>query len=125
MVDGADAEGLRVLRRGGADRLAAEQHLATVGREHTRQHLDERGFAGAVLPHQGVHFTRKKPQADVVQGTHAEELFGDAAEPQQRLRAIVVGMFSVDHGRRCQALFLLYTSMNTAASSTNPLITCW
>ncbi len=51
-------------RLGGAigrqlDRLAVEQDLARVWLLEAGEDLDEGGFAGAVLAHQGVDFTRR------------------------------------------------------------------
>ena len=80
LVHGTDAQALRLERRARLDGLAAQADGAGVGGVHAGEHLDERGLAGAVLPHQRMHFAGEQAQAGAVQGTHAEELLADARE---------------------------------------------
>jgi hypothetical protein len=89
LVDRADAQLLRRRRRGRAHRLAVQQQLASVGREHAGEQLDQRRLAGAVLAHQRVHLSGAQAQAHAVQRQHAGEAPRQAArfEPQLAVQA--------------------------------------
>ena len=52
LVDGLDAQRLRIGRRADVHLLAADQDLAAVDRVRARQHLHQRGLAGAVVAEQ-------------------------------------------------------------------------
>ena len=97
LVDGADAQALRVQRGRGADGLAIQAHIALVGGVHAGQHFDEGGLARAVLAHEGVHFTGKQAQIDAREGPHGTELLGHAGKLQHG-RSDIAGRWCVCHG---------------------------
>src|SRR4051812_49767725 len=55
LVDRADAGRLRLLRRGDRGGVTVEQDLAAVAVVISREDLDHRGLAGAVLADQRMH----------------------------------------------------------------------
>ncbi len=59
--------------------LAVQDHLALVLFVNSEETLHQRGLAGAVLAHEGVHASRAHVDADVVQGLDARKAFGDVA----------------------------------------------
>ena len=57
------------------DGLAVDHQAAAVGRIDACEHLDQRGFARAVLADQRVNFTRGERDIDVVQHFDIAEAF--------------------------------------------------
>ena len=80
LVDGRDAQIERILRRLEMHRLAVDEIFAGGGRVHARQRLDERGFAGAVVAKQAVHFAALQAQCDAVQRDDLAEKLADVFE---------------------------------------------
>jgi hypothetical protein len=79
-----NAEPPRRARIGDASRRPVEQDLALVGSENAVNHLDERGFAGAVLAEQGVDLARLDLEMHIVVGAHAGKRLADANKLQTR-----------------------------------------
>jgi hypothetical protein len=65
---------------------AGQEHLAAAGRQHARQHLDERGLARAVLPHQRMDLAGVQVQLHVTQHRDAAELLVDAPSESTGVR---------------------------------------
>ena len=87
LVDGADAEALRILRGQRADRLAREQFdAAGCGRADAGQHLDQCRLAGAVLAHERVHFARAQREVHAGERLLARVGVDDAARLQTHRR---------------------------------------
>ena len=80
LVDGRDPGVLGLQRGGEADRAAVVAQLAAVGPVHAGEDLDEGGFPGAVLAHQGVHLPGPQGEVHAVQGEYAGEGLGQAAD---------------------------------------------
>ena len=82
LIDRADAEFLRILRRIDADDLIRELNDARILRVDAGQHLDQSRFARAVFAHQRMNFTGKQLEADVLQCLNAREGFEDVLHGQ-------------------------------------------
>ncbi len=85
LEDGGDAEGLGLGRAAGPDGLAVEGDVAVVGRVDPRDHLDERGLAGAVVADQGDDLARPDVHVDVREGLDGTEALGDAGQGEDNL----------------------------------------
>ena len=66
------------------DRLTIQDNFTGVCLIGSRQDLHQRALAGAVLAHEGVHFTRPDTQIDVLENPYAREAFADLAYFQDR-----------------------------------------
>ena len=80
----ADAMGGGVARSRKTNRRAVDQHVTGVGRIKTCGHVHQRGFAGAVLPEQGMDFTAHGGEVRVVQRQKAVERFAYLTQLQRR-----------------------------------------
>ena len=85
----ADAELARRLGVGHPDRFTVPADLAGIGLHDPVDHLDERGFAGAVFAEQRVDFARQHRERNVVVGQNAGKALGDAGQLQPRRYFIV------------------------------------
>ncbi len=63
-----------------AHRLAAPQHFAAVGGLQAGDNLHQRGFAGAVLPHQQMNLAAVDRKVSPAQRDHAAESFFDSLQ---------------------------------------------
>ena len=78
LVDGGQAGAQRVHRGGERDGLAGPPDLTGVRGVRSSEHLDQRGFAGAVLAEQAVHLTGADIEVDPAQGADARKGLHDA-----------------------------------------------
>ena len=85
MDEGNRLRGAFFQRGGGFDFLAMKQDAAAIALVNARQHLDQRGFAGAVFTEQRQNLAGLDVDADIVDDGIAAEAFDDAIQPQQRL----------------------------------------
>src|SRR6185437_2412425 len=85
LVDGDDAEPLRVLRRGEGRRLAVQRNRAGVRLLRARQDLQQRRFAGAVLAKQRVDFAGGDFEPHIVKRLHAGKALADSRHAEERL----------------------------------------
>ena len=85
LEDGGDAEVLGLGRATDPDGLAVEGDVAVVGGVDARDHLDERGLAGAVVADQGDDLTRPDVHVDVREGLDGAEALGDAGQGENDL----------------------------------------
>jgi hypothetical protein len=85
LVDRGDAGGLRLggLREG--DRLAVEQDLARIAGVVAREDLDQRRFAGAVLPDERMHLPAPDLERRARERRDAREALVDAAHGEEGL----------------------------------------
>ena len=84
LVDGRDAEPLRVLGRGDADRLTVDADLAGVLLLDAGHDLDQGRLAGAVFAEEGVDLAAIERQGDVLEGQSCAELLGNGDHFQHR-----------------------------------------
>ncbi|MNU94852.1 hypothetical protein D3C71_848450 [compost metagenome] len=105
LVHGADAQALRRQRRVGPHGFTAQLHLAAAGLQHTRQHLDQRGLARTVLPHQRMDLAGVEVELHITQHGDARKLLVDARKLQHRRGSGGVSGGRVHGGHH--ALFLL------------------
>jgi hypothetical protein len=77
LVDGGDAQRLRLLRVADVHRLAVDQDLTGVGAVDAGHDLDQRGLARAVLADQRVHLARIERQRHILQRLRGVEALGD------------------------------------------------
>ena len=105
LVHSADAQALRGQRRVRPHRFSAQPHLPAARLQHARQHLDQRGLARTVLPHQRMDLARVEVELHVAQHGDARKLLVDARKLQHRRCSRGVNGGCV-HGNR-HALFLL------------------
>src|SRR6516165_4249824 len=76
-MDGADAGGERVARRGKFDRPAVEEDATRIRPVEAGDDLDQRRFAGAVLAHERMDLARAELERDAIERPHAGEGFAD------------------------------------------------
>ena len=88
LIDGGDARIDRSLGRPRRDLDAVEANDARVAREHAGDHLDQGGFAGAVLAEQRMDFAGPQREVDTLQRAQRAKTLGDPANLQQRRRGI-------------------------------------
>ena len=88
LIDGGDARIDRSLGRPRRDLDAVEANDARVAREHAGDHLDQGGFAGAVLAEQRMDFAGPEREVDTLQRAQRAKTLGDPANLQQRRRGI-------------------------------------
>ena len=88
LIDRADAELSRPVRIAEIGRTAVEENLASVPAHGTAEDLHQRGFAGAVLAEERMHFAGAHLQGGVGQRLNAGILLADAAHLQQRRRVV-------------------------------------
>src|SRR5205814_795093 len=81
----ADAKPRDFVGMGAGYILAPEQHLAMARLQLSREHLEERAFAGPVRPDQAAQFAFRQGEVDVAHGLHAAEMHAEIAGLQQRL----------------------------------------
>ena len=93
---------LRAARRCG---VPAQPHLPAAGLQHACQHLDQRGLARTVLPHQRMDLAGVEVELHIAQYRDTRKLLVDARELQHRRGSRGVSGGRV-HGSR-HALFLL------------------
>src|SRR5208337_3328045 len=86
LIDGRDAETLRIEGAAYRDALAVEEYLSRVGLVTTGDHLDEGRFPRPVLPHESVDLALLQLEADAVQGLHSRECLGYVSQLQNRFR---------------------------------------
>lgn len=90
LVDHGDAEGFGGGGIEGGDGLAADADFtAGIGLISAGKDFHQSGFAGAVLPHQGVDFAGVNLQADIFEHAQTVEGFADALHLQQGFKAHV------------------------------------
>ena len=58
--------------------LPRHHHPPLAGRQHARQHIHQRGLAGAVMADQPDAFATRHAQVHACQGTNCAEIFFDA-----------------------------------------------
>ena len=85
LVHRAYAQATGVHWAGDRYRQAGELDFARVRRLHAAQNLDECGFAGAILAHQGVHFAPMKIEAHAAERQNAWEALRNPLQLEQRL----------------------------------------
>jgi hypothetical protein len=68
---------------GDAAQRAVDPDLAGIGRDETRQRLDQRRLAGAVLAEKAVYGPRRDGEIDAVERPDAVEPFAEIADFQQ------------------------------------------
>ena len=73
LVDHADSVAEGILGRVDPDRLPGKEYLAPVRLIDTVNHIHQRAFTGAVLPKQGMDFSRIYGQVDILIGGKAAE----------------------------------------------------
>jgi len=64
--------------------LPVEADDAAVGTMDAAQNADQRGFARAVLPHDGVDFAKRHIEVDAVERNRCAEPFADALSADGR-----------------------------------------
>ena len=79
LVDGGDAAGEGVARRGEDDRLAVDEHGALVGPLEAGEDLDQRRLAGAVVAEQADHLAGTDADRHVGERHHRAEELRDGA----------------------------------------------
>src|SRR5207248_2875361 len=84
LVDDLDAELDRILRRVDVDLLTLEDDLAAVRRVRTRDALDQRRLAGAVVADERHHLSVSHLEVDVREGLDGAERLRDVAELEER-----------------------------------------
>src|SRR5262245_55723392 len=82
-MNDSDAVILRRAGTGETNRLSTEANHPGVRCEHPRQHIHERGLAGAIFPEEGEQATGADPESDIVERAHARKSFRDADGFQQ------------------------------------------
>src|SRR5688572_6287970 len=87
LMDHGNAVLQRVQRRGQPDVLAAQLERAGIRMIDAGNDLHERGFAGAILAHQGVHRAGPEPERDIIQRDDARKLLSDALDLQKISRS--------------------------------------
>jgi hypothetical protein len=65
------------------DLVAVDADRALVRRMDAREHLHQRGLAGAVLSDDGVDLTRPEVEVHAVEHLHADEALADSLHLQQ------------------------------------------
>src|SRR5580700_9991255 len=66
------------------DRLTIQDNFTGICLIGSRQDLHQRALAGAVLAHEGVHFTRPDTQIDALENAYARKAFANLAYFQDR-----------------------------------------
>jgi hypothetical protein len=66
-------------------RTFAENELTAVGALYPGDNLHQRRFSGAVAAHQRAHLAGNQREINLLQHSHAGELFADLASFKQRL----------------------------------------
>ena len=84
LINGGDAQALRLGGAANRDRPARQKQLAAIGLMHAGYDLDERRLAGPVLPEQGVNLASVKRKGNVIERLGGVETLGDAANLQDR-----------------------------------------
>ena len=84
LINGGDAEPLRLGGAANRDWLAAQKDLAAIGLMYAGYDLDERRLAGAVLAKQGMNLTGVQRKRDVLQRLCRVETLGDSTNLQDR-----------------------------------------
>src|SRR6202043_4264917 len=79
----ADADGGKARRRHPAEIDAAEQNAAAPWPQHTADHVEERGLAGAVGPDDAADLARRDLQADLGNGFEAAEILAEVFNRKQ------------------------------------------
>src|SRR5882762_859565 len=79
-----NARGGHLVRLQAGQRVAVEQERAGVGRVKPRQHVEERGLAGAVRTDQPENFAAADGKRDLGKRLQAAKAFGDAVGLQKR-----------------------------------------
>jgi hypothetical protein len=74
LVDGADAELLRMGRALGVHGLAVQEDVASIPAIGAREALDESGLAGPVLAEEGVDLAGRELEAHAIKGERAGNL---------------------------------------------------
>ena len=99
LIDGGDAQPLRLGGAADRDRPAGQKDLAAIRLMHAGYDLDERRFAGAVLAEQGVNLAGMKRERDVIERLRGVKALGDAANLQDRRdrRRAVRGFLRLGH----------------------------
>src|SRR5690606_5364341 len=82
LVDGGDAEALRVGRAGDGDLPALPADRAAVRRVGPGDHLDQRRLAGAVVAEQGHDLAGRDGQVDVAERLYGAESLGNPGQLQ-------------------------------------------
>ena len=80
LVDHADAVDERVTRAGDRQLAIVEPDLAAVCGDDPGEHLEQRGFASAVLAHQGMGFPAAHAERHTAQRPHCAERLVDVDE---------------------------------------------
>ena len=102
LVHHPDARVERVSRPAELDRVAVKSDLALIGPVEPGEDVRERALAGAVLPQQRVHLTRRGLEVDVVVREHSGEPLDDPAHLDRRRRRGAAGAPPIVlHAFRC------------------------
>ncbi len=88
LVDRRDAKGARRVRVDMRDGPARDGQRAGIGALRAGHDLDERRFAGAVLPDERVDLPGAQVEGHAAQGAHAGERLADAAGFEQKGRGV-------------------------------------
>ena len=84
LVDGADAQPLRVERARRLDLVSLEEDAAGVGGVDSSQDLDQGRLPGPVLPHDGMDFAGEQAEVDFRERLDAREALRDALHLEHR-----------------------------------------
>ena len=118
LVDRRDPRLDRVFGAGQRQRFAVEEDLAFVGSVETRDDLDQRRLAGAVVAEQGERLPGAHLEAHVTKSLNVPEGLADAASLKQWLGALL--------GRHVHLDFLFRaTELNSTASTNTAPVTMY
>ena len=84
LIDGGDACIERGLGRARGDIDAVEANNSTIACEYAGDHLDQGGFAGAVLPEQRVNFAGAEGEIDILQRAQRAKTLAEPAHLKKR-----------------------------------------
>ena len=83
LINRADADRLRFPRRIEHHRTFVDEDFPGIAHARAAEDFHQRGFAGTILPQQGVDFSAPQIEAHVVERHDARECFADATHLQQ------------------------------------------
>ena len=93
-----ERDGQRIRQR--TRRLSSEFYGAGIGLVDTRQNLDQRGFAGAILAEQRVNLAATDIKVDMIESKRRGEALDEAAHNEERRGpAVRTGSFDALHDR--------------------------
>ena len=85
LIDGGDPAGSGIAGAAEEDLLSLDEYPALVRHVHTGDDLDQRGFSGAVFPHQCVNLAFSQLKLHIVQGRNTGESLGDVFQFQDNV----------------------------------------